>query len=109
MSVRQNARPDLRAAASVGQGIALVLAGLAVGAALAWVASRFGDASPIVLLGLVVVPLLGVATIRDPRWGVIAVFASFPIGSFGIPAGGFDLEVIQLVVLAVAAVAMIGR
>lgn len=110
MSVRQAAGSDLgKVALSAGQGVLLVGAGLLVGAALAAVASKFGEIGPLVLLGLVLVPLVGIATIRDPRVGVIAVFATFPVGSFGVPAAGFDIEVIQLVVLAVAAVVMIGR
>ena len=70
MSVRQATSPGTgRFAANALQGIFLVVGGLLVGAGLAAVGAKFGDSGPIVILALVAIPMLGVATLLDPRIG----------------------------------------
>jgi O-antigen ligase len=88
----------------------LVLAsGAAFGAALVAVASRFGELGPIVTIALVGVPMVLTAAVIDARWGVLAVFATFPIGAIATPAAAFDLEVSQVAVLAIGAAVIVGR
>ena len=110
MSVREAPRPGTgRFATNALRGLLLVAGGLLVGACLAAIGARFGDLGPIVVVGLVAIPMLAVATLLDPRWGVIAVFATFPVGSIGVPAGAFDLEISQVAVLGVTGVVIVGR
>ena len=110
MSVREAARPGSgRFVTNALQGILLVAGGLLVGAGLAAIGAKFGDFGPIVVVALVAIPMLAVATLLDPRWGVVAVFATFPIGSLGVPAGTFDLEIAQVAALGVAVVIIVGR
>ena len=110
MSVREASRPGTgRLATNALQGILLIGGGLLVGAGLAAIGAKFGDLGPIVVVGLVAIPMLAVATLLDPRWGVIAVFATFPVGSVGVPAGAFDLEISQVAVIGVTSVVIVGR
>jgi putative inorganic carbon (hco3(-)) transporter len=110
MSTRQAVRPSRGGTVTnLLQGLLVMAAGLLVGAGLAAVGAKFGDFGPLVLLSLVGIPLLVLGTLLDPRWGVLAVFATFPIGSLGVPAGGFDLEISQVAVLGIAAVVVMGR
>lgn len=106
MSARQMARRgDTPVLTRALQGLLFVVGGIVTGAALAFVGSKFGDAGPIVMVALVAVPLLTVATLFDARWGVIAVFASFPIGTTAVG----PLDVAQLAVIGVSGVIVVGR
>jgi putative inorganic carbon (hco3(-)) transporter len=81
----------------VAAGAAMIAAAAAVlGVALVVVAARFDDYAPLVLLCLVIVPLWIVAAAMDPRLGVVAVFATFPIGSITTPLAGLQLVEIAL-------------
>jgi O-antigen ligase len=89
-------------------GTALIAAAAAVlGVALVAVSVRFDDQSPIVLLALVIVPLWAGATAVDPRWGAVAVFATFPIGSLATPLGG--LQLVELTLMGVTTVVALSR
>jgi putative inorganic carbon (hco3(-)) transporter len=89
-------------------GAALLAAAAALlGIALVATSARFDDYGPIVLLCLVVVPLWMVATIMDPKWGVVAVFLTFPIGSITTPVGG--LQLVELTLIGVAVVVGLAR
>jgi putative inorganic carbon (hco3(-)) transporter len=100
-------RPILRGA-STAAGAALIAAAAAVlGVALVAVSVRFDDQAPLVLLALMVVPLWAFATVVDPRWGVIAVFATFPIGSVTTPLGG--LALVELTLMGVTTVVALSR
>lgn len=89
-------------------GAALVAGAAAVlGIALVAVSAGFDDQAPLVLLGLVVVPIWAVATIMDPRWGVVAVFVTFPVGSLATPLGG--LQLIELTLAGVVTVVALSR
>ena len=87
----------------------LCLPAMAAGAGyvLAFGASRFGDAAPIALLGLVLLPVLAVAVIDDPVLGLMAVTLVAPLGVHQVP--GTPFELVQVVVLAVITLTVIPR
>lgn len=88
---------------------ALLATGMAVcsaafGAGLVAVSSRFGSNGPIVLLGLALLPLLAIGVVRDPRWGPLAVFATFPLGQIGAEVLPLGLQIVELALVAVAVI-----
>ena len=85
--------------------LALAGAGLLTGYALSRLAGVFGDFSPVALLALVALPAAALAVLADPRWGVVAVFALFPLGLVEIP--GTPVELAQVVIAAVAALVLL--
>ena len=111
MSVRQAARPAIGSGALAAlRGILIVVAGALAGAGLVAVSVRLaGDRAPVAVVALVVVPMVLLAAVRDARWGVLAVFATFPVGSLSVALGPLDLEVTQLAVLVVAVAVAVGR
>ena len=82
---------------------------VAVGAGLAQIAGRFGDNGPIVLLGLVVVPLLIVGILHDGRLAVLVVFATFPLSTVAIPTGFGDIQLVEVTVIAAAILVALQR
>jgi putative inorganic carbon (HCO3(-)) transporter len=69
--------------------------GLAVGAALTALASAFGEAAPLVMVGLPLAPVVAVAVFLDPRLAVAGAFATVPVGTMGI--GNLPVQLILLV------------
>ena len=101
-------RPNLSLGPLIGIA-GLALASLGLGFVLARLAVPFGQASPLVLLGLVVLPLTALAIIIDPRIGVAAVFLTFPMGSVAIPTGFASLEIVNVAVVGVALLVALRR
>ena len=86
----------------------LILLGLVGGFALAAVGARApGNLGPALVLALPLLPVLALAVLADPRIGLVAVVASFPIGVSDVP--GLQLQLVQLVTLAVAALVALRR
>jgi O-antigen ligase len=80
----------------------LALAGGAflLGVALVAGASKFGDAAPLVVAAVPLTPLLVIGILADPRIGVVAVFATFPVGFLAVAAGPVNLQAVEGAVLA---------
>jgi putative inorganic carbon (HCO3(-)) transporter len=72
------------------------------GAALVAVASRFGPAAPMAMVAIPVLPIVAYATLRDPRVGIVAVFATFSFSSILGTIGPTPLELVEGAVLTVA-------
>jgi O-antigen ligase len=101
-------RPALRAAGSAGAILGAAAVATAFGAGLAVVSVKYGgSAAPYVLAGLPIGALFALLVLKRPRWGVIAVFATFPIGSLALP--GTPLEVVEALTLFVALLLALNR
>ncbi|HEY7875202.1 MAG TPA: O-antigen ligase family protein [Actinomycetota bacterium] len=101
-------RPAFKAALSVAAVVGAALGAAAFGAGLALVAVKFGgDAAPYVLAGLPLGALFVVMVLRRPRWGVLAVFATFPIGTVALPST--PLEVVEALAILVAVLLALNR
>jgi O-antigen ligase len=100
-------RPVLKGVGTAA-GTALI-AGIAASFGIFLVAfsNRFDDFAPVVLLALVIVPLWALATLLDPRWGVAAVFLTYPIGSIESPLAG--LQLVELTLMGVTTVVALSR
>ncbi|MDQ3879381.1 MAG: hypothetical protein M3290_13695, partial [Actinomycetota bacterium] len=119
MSVAEATGPSLSATARGGRQrptwqAAVFYAALAatagvVGVLLTGIASRSGGAAPLVLLGLVLIPLLVAAIVIDPRVGLVCVFLSFPAGLQAVQLGVFNLQATDVAVLSVAVVVALRR
>ena len=84
------------------------IAAAVVGATLVALAVSYGgSAAPLVLLGVPLLGIFAVIAVNDPKWGVIGVFATFPLGTLAIP--GFPLEIVELAALSVAALLAVNR
>lgn len=85
------------AAIIVGAGLAAALFGLLL---VAIAVEYGGDAAPVLMLGLPLAGIFSLLVLWLPTWGVLAVFAAFPMGTLALP--GTPLEVVEALVLAVA-------
>jgi putative inorganic carbon (HCO3(-)) transporter len=84
-----------------GLGLLAVAGGsFLLGVALVAVASKAGDAAPLVVAALPLAPLLVIGILADPRIGVVAVFATFPVGFLAVAAGPVNLQAVEGAVLA---------
>ena len=96
-----------------GPGTLLALlvsaAAAGTGVALTALASLFGTAAPLVLVGLAVFPLLLIGILQEPLAGVATVFATFPAGTLAIPAGLLSLQAPEAAVIMVAIVVILRR
>jgi O-antigen ligase len=81
----------------------------ALGVTLAALVSRFGDASPAVFLAVPLVPIIVIGTLVAPVLAPIVVFATFPVGSVGVPTGVIPLQAAEFAVLAIATVIVLRR
>lgn len=94
-------------------GDALLVAGLALlslvfGFGLVAVTSEFGGIlGPVLMVVLPLLPVLALAVLADPRIGLVAVVATFPVGVTDVP--GVQLQLVQVTVVAVAAVVVLRR
>ena len=102
-------RPRLGPVGIAAGALVLGAAAAALGAGLAAVSSDFGDKAPLVLLGLVLLPLWALATALDPRWGVVAVFLTFPFGSIVVSFGVLGLQAVEVAVLGITAIVALSR
>jgi putative inorganic carbon (hco3(-)) transporter len=99
--------PILRGAGTaLGTALIAGLSGL-LGIALVAASARFDDLAPVALLAIVIVPLWALATALDPRWGVVAVFATFPIGSITTPLA--ELALVELTLMGVTTIVALSR
>jgi len=88
--------------------VGLTLLGLVGGFALAAVgATAPGNLGPALVLALPLLPVVALAVVADPRVGLVAVIASFPLGVNDVP--GLQLQLVQLVVVVVAALVGLRR
>lgn len=88
--------------------VGFMVVGLGVGMALAALgASIGGGLGPVVVVGLPLVPVLVLAVLADPRLGLAAVVATFPIGVQDVP--GAQMQVVQVTVIVVAALVVLRR
>jgi putative inorganic carbon (HCO3(-)) transporter len=100
-------RPLVRAAGTAAGAALIAAAAALLGVLLVAYSARFDDLAPVVLLCLVLVPLWAVATALDPRWGVVAVFLTFPIGSVTSPL--IELQLVELTLLGVTTIVGLSR
>jgi putative inorganic carbon (hco3(-)) transporter len=102
------AHPVVRAVASALAIVAAGVAAAAIGAGLAFVSVEYGgDAAPFLMGGLPLGALFALIVLKRPRWGVMAVFAAFPIGAVALP--GTPLEVVEALALLVAVLLILNR
>jgi putative inorganic carbon (hco3(-)) transporter len=99
--------PFVRGVSTTAGAVVVAAFAALLGVALVAASAGFDDYAPIVLLCLVIVPLWVVATIMDPRWGVIAVFLTFPIGSLTTPL--LELQLVEVTLAGIALVVGIAR
>jgi putative inorganic carbon (HCO3(-)) transporter len=103
ISLAAPARRLGRSAGVASAGVAAVLAGYA----LARAATRFEDLAPLVMVLAVVLPAAAVAVVVDPRFGILTVFAIFPIGFTPLP--GVALDLVQGTIIGVSALILVSR
>lgn len=77
----------------------VVILSCATGILLAWLATAFDAAGPLVLIALPAAPLLAAAVISDPRVAIIGVAVTFPVGSVAIPSGVLPLGMTDVAVV----------
>lgn len=88
--------------------VGLTLLGLVAGFGLAAVgAAAPGNLGPALVLALPLLPVIALAVLADPRLGLVAVIATFPIGVNDVP--GLQLQLVQLAVVAVAVLVALRR
>lgn len=80
-----------------------------LGVALMAVAARFEDAAPWVLVAPPLAALVVVAVFSMPVLAAVGVFATFPVGTIGIPAFALPLQVVEAAVIASAVVVALKR
>jgi O-antigen ligase len=81
----------------------------ALGVTLAALVARFGGASPAVFLAIPLVPIIVIGILVAPVLAPIVVFATFPVGSVGVPTGVIPLQAAEFAVLAIATVIVLRR
>jgi O-antigen ligase len=86
--------------------LAVALGGIAFGAALGVVGSRFGTAGPLVLLGLGLVPLLAALAFQRPVLALFAVYAAFPFGTATVLP---TLHVVEFAIFVAASLVSVRR
>src|SRR5688572_962393 len=82
---------------------------IALGAALAVVASAFEEASPLVMVGLPLVPVAIVAVMVSPIVGPLIVVATLPFGSLGASIGPVTVQVAEGAALVVGMLTIVRR
>src|ERR1700693_2236960 len=82
---------------------------LATGAGAAFVATRFGNAAPIVLIALMVAPLLAIGIVVNPLIAILVVIATYPIGNIAQSAGPLRIQVVEAAVFVAATVVVLRR
>jgi len=98
------ARPWLMGSPAVWLGVCVGSA--AVGCVIAWIGATVG---PIAMIALPVGVVAAVAIFAVPRVGIMAVYASFPLGFVEVPTYPLSLKLVELVVLLAATVIAIRR
>jgi putative inorganic carbon (hco3(-)) transporter len=96
----------------IGAAVGLVAAGLFVvlsGAALMVISAGFGEAGPAVAIALPALPTIVLAILVNPMLGVLAVLATFPVGSIGASFGFATLQAAEGAVLFIALVVVLRR
>lgn len=96
----------IRASAARLSVPAAALAAVAMGYVLAVGSGRFGSHGPLAMLLAVGLPATALGVFVDPRLGVLAVFASFPVGFTALPIG---LDVVQAAIVAVTVLVVLRR
>jgi putative inorganic carbon (hco3(-)) transporter len=81
---------------SAGRVALLTAAGPVVGASLAAIGLRFGDAAPWVILALGASPLLVMSVMRVPAIAILLVIAVFPVGAVGYATGIMNVQTVEL-------------
>lgn len=76
---------------------------------LAALGSRFGALAPALIIGIPLLVVGMVAVLADPRLGIVAVFATFPLGALSVPAGFAELQITEAATLAVGALVILRR
>jgi O-antigen ligase len=82
---------------------------LLTGGLLAVLASRFGQAAPAVLVAIPLAPIVITAMFADPRLAVVAVVATFPIGSIALRSPLPPIEMAEAAVAIVSALVLLKR
>jgi O-antigen ligase len=103
LSARRPTWPELVAFVPAAAGFVLF------GAFVAFFATLFPDAELIAFVALPVAPLLFLATVMNPLVGVLAIIATFPIGSESAPVGALQVQAVELAVFITALVVLIRR
>ncbi len=89
---------------AVGAGVAL--AAFVAGVVLAKAGAIGG---PVLMVAAPLVILVAAAALSRPLFGVMAVFASFPIGFSTLPFGSLDLKIVEAAAMAVAGLVVLRR
>ena len=79
------------------------------GAGLVALGARFGPLAPAVVIAVPLLILGAVVVLGDARMGVIAVLATFPLGSTSIPVGFASLQIAEAAALAVGGLVVLRR
>jgi O-antigen ligase len=79
------------------------------GAFVAFFASLFPGAELLAFVALPLTPLLFLATVVNPLVGVLAIVATFPIGSEAAPVGVLQVQAVEFAVFVTALVVVIRR
>ena len=87
--------------------VVLVTGGFVAGYALVAAGAGFGGLGPLVVLAIPILPALTLAVAANPRVGLAAVVASFPLGTVSVPL--IPLQLVQLVVVLVAPLVALPR
>lgn len=94
---------------SLARGLFVVGMSAAGGAALAALGSRFDALAPALIIGTPLLIVATVAVLADPRLGIIAVLATFPLGAAAVPAGFAELQIAEAASLAVGGLVILRR
>ena len=89
--------------------MAAAISSALAGATLAAIAVRFEKGAPLVLLAIPLAPILLGAVFWNPRLGVIAVLATFPVGSVTVVPAPVALQTAELAVFVVVVVVVMRR
>jgi putative inorganic carbon (hco3(-)) transporter len=90
-------------------GAGMMALSLLTGGLLAGLATRFGSAAPAILVAIPLVPIIVTAMFMDPRLAIVAVFATFPIGSIALPPPLPPIQLAEAAVGFVSALMLLKR
>jgi len=88
------------------QWLAVCVGSAALGWVIAWIGATLG---PIAMVAVPVCVIAAIAIFAVPRVGIMAVYASFPLGFVEVPTYPLSLKLVELVILVAATLIAIRR
>jgi O-antigen ligase len=107
--LRRQVHPALQRVGDAAVWVWVGLASAGLGLVLAFLAAPFEEASPFVLIGIPLVPLLVAAVIADPIVAPLIVIATLPLGAVGAGVGPISLQASEGAALAVGMLIVVRR